>query len=178
MGALELRLDLWKEPISGDFLKRFPLPVIISWRMGQPEREEARARTLRNALAGRLGVASRVRFLGWRDDRAALFGAADVCVMPSRYEPFGTVMIEAWANQVPLIAAASAGPAALVEDGVTGLLVPVDDAGALAGALGRVLGDRAFAARLAAAGRAAYEESFTEAAVVRGYLDFYARVSA
>lgn len=130
------------------------------------------------SLAGRLGVALRVRFLGWRDDRAALFAAADVCVMPSRYEPFGTVMIEAWAHEVPLIAAASAGPAALVEDGVTGLLVPVDDAEALAGALGRVLGDRALAARLAVAGRAAYEESFTEAAVVRGYLDFYARVSA
>ena len=74
-----------------------------------------------------LGVADRVRFLGWRTDRGALLRAADVCVLPSRWEPFGTVMLEAWAAGTPLVAAASQGPAALIEDGANGLLVPVDD---------------------------------------------------
>ena len=44
---------------------------------------------------------ARVRFLGWRNDRKALLEASDVCVLPSRYEPFGTVIIEAWAMTKP-----------------------------------------------------------------------------
>ncbi len=149
------------------------LPDAWLWLAGEgPLRGEL------EALASRLGVASRVRFLGWRNDRAALLAAADVCVMPSRYEPFGTVMIEAWAHRVPLVAAASAGPAGLIEDGETGLLVPVDDVEALAAAVERALADRTLAERLAAGGHAAYEERYTEAAVVRRYLGFFARVTA
>jgi glycosyltransferase involved in cell wall biosynthesis len=130
------------------------------------------------ALAASLGVASRVRFLGWRTDREALLAACDVCVMPSRYEPFGTVMIEAWAAARPLIAAAAAGPKGLVRDGVDGLLVPIDDVAALARAIDRVLRDAKLAAALAAAGHAVYQQRYTEGAVVQQYLDFYRQISA
>ena len=85
--------------------------------------------------AGALGVADRVRFLGWRADPSALYRAADVCVFPSRYEPLGNVVIQAWAHGLPVVAAASQGPAALIEDGADGLLVPIDDADALAAAV-------------------------------------------
>lgn len=130
------------------------------------------------ALAARLGVDGRVRFLGWRTDREALLAACDVCVMPSRYEPFGTVMIEAWAAQKPLIAAAAAGPKGLVRDSIDGLLVPIDDVAALAAAIDRVLRDRTFAGALAAAGHAVYQQRYTEGAVVTQYLDFYQRIRA
>ncbi len=136
---------------------------------------------LRGALeaeARRLGIDSRIRFLGWRDDTAALFAAADLLVCPSRHEPLGNVVIEAWAQGVPVIAAASAGPRALVADGANGLLVPVDDAAALAGAIRRGIADSALRERLRRGGTAAYEAEFTEDAVVRRYLDFFARVTA
>ena len=120
----------------------------------------------------------RVRFLGWRNDREALLAAADLCVLPSRYEPFGTVMIEAWAAAKPLIAAASAGPRALIRDGVDGLLVPIDDAPALAAAIRRIIGDPALARTLAANGHAEYRTRFAEQAVVQQYLAFYEAVSA
>ena len=148
------------------------VPDAYLWLAG-----EGPLRAKLEALAERLGVASRVRFLGWRTDRAALLAAADICVMPSRYEPFGTVMIEAWAHRVPLVAAASAGPRGLIEDGRNGLLAPVDDPAALAAVIKRLLGDRALAARLAAAGHAAYRRSYTEAAVVRRYFEFFERVT-
>jgi glycosyltransferase involved in cell wall biosynthesis len=119
------------------------------------------------------GVADRVRFLGWRTDREALLAACDVCVMPSRYEPFGTVMIEAWAANRPLVVAAAAGPKGLVRDGVDALLVPIDDVGALADALRRTVSDRGLASTLAQNGHRAYVERFTEQAVVRQYLQFY-----
>ncbi len=130
------------------------------------------------ALAVQLGVADRVRFLGWRTDREALLAACDACVMPSRYEPFGTVMIEAWAAQRPLIAAAAAGPKGLLRDGTDALMVPIDDADALARAIARVIESADLAAALAGAGFAVYQDRFTEAAVVRQYMDFYQRIAA
>ncbi|MBI3507899.1 MAG: glycosyltransferase [Proteobacteria bacterium] len=128
------------------------------------------------AQAARLGLGSRVRFLGWRQDVAALIAACDVLVCPSRHEPLGNVVIEGWAHGRPVVAAASAGPASLIRHGETGLLVPVDDAGALAKAVGDVLADAGLAHRLAQAGEAAYQADFTRAAVVRRYLDFFQSV--
>ncbi len=135
---------------------------------------------LRHALesqAASLGIAGRVRFLGWRDDVAALLAAADFLVCPSRHEPLGNVVIEAWAAGRAVIAAAAAGPSELIGDGESGILVPVEDAAALAASMRRLAGDPMLRARLAAAGHAAYAAQFTEAAVVRRYQDFFAAVT-
>ena len=130
------------------------------------------------SLAGTLGIVDRVRFLGWRDDREALFAAADMCIVPSRFEPFGSVTMEAWANRLPLIAAASAGPAALIRDGQDGLLVPIDDAAAMAAALTRLLDEPGLGPRLVAAGRRRFEADFTETAAVGRWLDLFHRLLA
>ncbi len=122
------------------------------------------------ALAGELGVAGRARFLGWRRDLAALFAAADICVFPSRYEPFGIVSLEAWAYRRPLVAAAAAGPQGLIEHDKDGLLVPVDDPDALAAAITRVIDEPGLAERLVAAGAGRYEAEFTETACVQRHL--------
>jgi glycosyltransferase involved in cell wall biosynthesis len=118
------------------------------------------------ARAVELGVADRVRFLGWRSDAGALYRAADVCVFPSRYEPLGNTVIQAWAHGLPVIAAASKGPAALITDGEDGRLVPIDDAPALAAAVGELIADPALRARLAEAGRARVGAEFSKAVVV------------
>jgi len=144
------------------------LPDCYAWLAGDgPLRRE-----LEN-LARELGVIDRVRFLGWRTDRAALLRACDICVLPSRYEPFGTVILEAWAAGTPLIACKSAGPAAHVEDGVDGLLVPIDDAPALADAARRVLGDDDLRRRLVAQGYASYIKGYTREAVTQQWQSFY-----
>lgn len=129
------------------------------------------------ARADRLGLAERVRFLGWRQDAGALLAAVDVLVCPSRLEPLGNVVIEGWARHRPVVAAAGKGPAALIEHEENGLLVPIDDAPALAAAMARVIGERDLRAGLVAAGRAAFEEAYTEKAVVARYLDFFDRVT-
>ena len=129
-------------------------------------------------MAARLGVADRVRFLGWRNDRGALLRAADICVLPSRWEPFGTVMLEAWAAGTPLVAAASQGPSALIEDGGNGLLVPVDDAAALAAAIRRLMAEPALKAHLIDRGRADYQQGFTREAVTERMLALYRQLIA
>jgi glycosyltransferase involved in cell wall biosynthesis len=124
-----------------------------------------------------LGIAARVRFLGWQNDVWPLLAAADLLVCPSRHEPLGNVVIEAWAAGVAVVASDSDGPASLIENGRSGLLAPLGGGvPALAEALSRLAGDAALRARLAAAGRRAYEESFTEAAVVARYRDLFDRV--
>jgi glycosyltransferase involved in cell wall biosynthesis len=132
--------------------------------------------------AERLGLGGRVRFLGWRDDVSALMRTADFLVCPSRHEPLGNVVIEGWAAGLPVVATASDGPAALIEEGRDGLLVPLTggpDGGAeaLAEAMRRIAGDAGLRARLAQGGRAAYEASFTEAAVVGRYRAFFDEVA-
>lgn len=130
------------------------------------------------AQAARLGLSPRVRFLGWRDDAPALIAACDVIVCPSRHEPLGNVVIEAWAHGRPVVAAASVGPAALIRHGENGLLAPIDDAGAMAATMADLLGDAALRQRLALAGEAAYQAEFTEGAVVRRYLEYFDTVKA
>lgn len=136
--------------------------------------QEARLKSMATAL----GVESRVRFLGWRTDASALYRAADICVFPSRYEPLGNVVIQAWAHGLPVVAAASQGPAALIEDGEDGLLVPVDDADALAQSIRRLLDDPMLRIRLVQQGGERVETEFSEAAVVAQWRQLFADYGA
>jgi glycosyltransferase involved in cell wall biosynthesis len=113
------------------------------------------------ALAGQLGVADRVRFLGWRDDPSSLYRAADLCVFPSRFEPLGNVVIQAWAHGLPVVAAASTGPSELIRNEEDGLLVAIDDDEALAGAAARLIEDPALGGRMAEAGAARMASEFS-----------------
>ncbi len=147
-------------------------PGIYLWLAGEgPDRDrlEIRARSV--------AVEHRVRFLGWREDTAALLATSDMLVCPSRHEPLGNVVIEAWAAGKPVIAASSMGPAALIRDGVTGLLVPVEDADSLGRALMRMAENRELRRELAAAGRAAHVSEFSESVVVAQYRDFLQNVA-
>ena len=129
-------------------------------------------------LAHKLGVADRVRFLGWRTDIPNLMATADMLVCPSRIEPLGNVVIEAWARNLPVIAAASEGPGWLIEDGTDGLLAPVDDVDLLGEAITRLASDTQLASRLVAAGRRRFETDFTEDAVVAKFLALFEKVLA
>ena len=128
-----------------------------------------------------LGLADRVRFLGWCDGIAALLAEADFLVCPSLHEPLGNVVIEAWSAGLPVIATTSDGPAALIRDEVNGLLVPLPDQpgggpAALAAAIERLSGSAELRRDLGQAGRRAYEAEFTEAAVVARYRSFFDRL--
>ena len=146
------------------------LPGAVLWIAGDGPREGRL-----KALAADVGVDDRVRFLGWRADAAALYRAADICLFPSRFEPLGNTVIQAWAHACPLVAAASQGPGALVRDGEDGLLVPVEDAGALAAATRRMLRDADLRARVVAGGLERVGGEFSKAAVVALWRDLFDR---
>ena len=129
-------------------------------------------------LAAALGVADRVRFLGWRTDASALYRTADICVFPSRYEPLGNVVIQSWAHGLPVVAAESQGPKTLIRDGDDGLLIPVDDPDALASAVRRLLAEPTLGKRLASAGAERVKAEFSEDAVVRQWKSLFADYGA
>jgi glycosyltransferase involved in cell wall biosynthesis len=128
-------------------------------------------------LAAELGLAARVRFLGWRQDAGALLAGCDVFVCSSRHEPLGNVVLEAWSAAKPVVAVAAQGPSELIEDGRTGLLVPQESPEALAQAVGSLLADPARAAALGAAGRAAWEAEFAEVPVLARWRDLLHRLA-
>lgn len=103
--------------------------------------------------AERLGLAERVHFLGHRTDVEEIIQAADVAVISSDYEGTPLVAFECFANGTPLVATAVGGLVDIIEDGVTGRLVPPRDPPALAQALVEILSDRELQASLAAAAR-------------------------
>jgi len=102
-----------------------------------------------------------VEVLGRIDDRARiaqLYAEASIFCLPSRFEPFGLVLIEAMAYGLPCVSTTVCGIPEIVINGETGLLVPPDDSSSLAAALLRLLEHPAYAALLGAAGRRRVEE--------------------
>src|SRR5437762_13234754 len=109
---------------------------------------------LRERLTG-LGLDDAVTFVGAQpqDRLPAWYNAADVTVLPSYYESFGMVALEAMACGSPVVASRVGGLQSTVRDGATGLLVPEGDPCALAETITRVLGDGALRWRLGREGQ-------------------------
>lgn len=124
----------------------------------------------------KLKLENRVRFLGWRNDREALLATCDICVFPSRWEPFGAVVIEAWATEKPLIAAKAQGPKAYVSHEENGLLVEVDDVKSLSNAINRVISDKTLCRDMVCNGKKAYEVGFTKDVFKKNVIELYEHI--
>jgi glycosyltransferase involved in cell wall biosynthesis len=114
------------------------------------------------AKSAALGLANAVRFVGQQANVPDWLALADVAVLPSLYEGLPLAAIETLAAQRAMVATAVDGTPEVIVDDQTGLLVPPEDAGALAGALCRLLRDPALRASLASAGRERVAQHFSE----------------
>lgn len=125
------------------------------WIAGGAQRPHEQAhRAEMAALARRLGVTPRIRYLGHRDDVPALMAAADVLCQPNLGpEPFGIAFVEAMHAGLPVVATALGGAREIV-DPSCGRLVPPDDPSALGEALRALIADADARARLGSAGPA------------------------
>ena len=125
-----------------------------------------------------LGIRDRFVFVGSQpqDELPLFYSAADVVAVPSRYESFGLVAVEAMACGVPVVASRVGGLKFTVEEGVAGLLVPWGDAPALADALGQMLNDEDLRAELAAGSRPSVER-FSWPAVASSVSHVYQRLA-
>jgi len=123
--------------------------------------EEEYARTIRT-LARTLEVEECVTFAGYRADIPALMAAFDILAFPSHAESFGVVLIEAMAMGLPVVSTNTDGVVDIVADGQSGIMVPRQDARALADGLERLIGDPDLRVRMGKAGRVRVEELFDQ----------------
>lgn len=121
------------------------------------------------ALAAELGVSDRVRFVGWVDNPIHHIAAADAFVMPSRHEPFGNILLEAWAAGVPCVSTRCEGPSWFMRDTIDGLMADIDDDAGVADALMRLRDAPAQAKVYAANARSRLDEMFSEDAICEDY---------
>ncbi|MBC7880319.1 MAG: glycosyltransferase family 1 protein [Anaerolineae bacterium] len=115
-----------------------------------PEKADGLERKRIEAIVEEIGLREQTQFVGQvGHDRLPLYyAAADVCVVPSHYEPFGLVAIEAMACGTPVIASAVGGLVSTVVPEITGLLAPPRDVPAFRAAIDRVLGNRQWAQQM------------------------------
>lgn len=108
----------------------------------------------------RHNLGQEVQLLGFRNDVRSLIRAADIFVLPSLAEPFGLALLEAMTLARPIIATNTGGPPEIVEDELSGILVPPSDARALAAALQTLIASPALRDDMGQAGRQRYEAQF------------------
>lgn len=159
-----LRIGFFKhlKPIYGpDYLLRafkivsrnFPKAELFLTGNGEMDAD------LRN-LAKKLGIFSKVRFLGFVDNVAEVMAKMDLTVMPSLRESFGVAALESQALEVPVVASQVGGTLEVIRDGETGFLVPPQDKKLLAEAMARLLSDGKLRLRMGIAGRKFVRENY------------------
>lgn len=103
-------------------------------------------------LVGTLGIEDQVHFAGWVNDQLSFYRQLDLFVLPSHSEEWGLVIVEAQAASLPVIATSTRGPRRIIDDGLTGLLVPIADPTAMADAIEALINEPDKAEQLARAG--------------------------
>jgi glycosyltransferase involved in cell wall biosynthesis len=124
-----------------------------------------------------LGLTRNFHFVGLRNDIAKLLNNFDVFALSSTTEGFSIACVEAMACGVPVIATRSGGPETIVEDGISGLLVPPAAPEAMAAAILRVAADPALRARLARDGRMRADAQFSHARMISRYRELIDELS-
>lgn len=128
-------------------------------------------------LARQLALSPRLRWVGWLDEPGPYYDLADVFVCPSRLEPLGNVILEAWAHRLPVISTRTAGALELVAPDQNGLLVEIRDPDALAAGMTALIEAGPAAWRdLAESGLRSLKQNHTEEAVMESYLALYAQL--
>lgn len=115
-----------------------------------------------------------VHVLGFRKDVSSVMKACDVLLVPSLWEGFGLVVVEAMAAGVPCIASNISSIPEIIEDGVNGMLVPPEDPAALANAVDRLAGNSTYRDQLRLAANRTLMEKFTVSKMIAGYESIFA----
>jgi glycosyltransferase involved in cell wall biosynthesis len=123
-----------------------------------------------------LGIEDRVSWAGWQTDPDPYYDIADVVAFPSRFEPHGNIIKEAWSHRKALISTKTYGALELVTHGSTGLLVSNDAPGSLADAMLLALSDEVLRESLALKGNERLERDFSKEIIVDKYIELFERL--
>jgi len=178
--TLDTPEDAFVVSSMGRFVPRKGFDVLIKsmefntsmylWIMGGGEEEENL-----KALANKLGVMDRIRFAGWQKDPNAFVKASDVFAAASSHEPLGNIILEAWAQGVPVVSTKSEGPSWFMTDEQDGLMVDIGNAEGFAKSFKKLESDKSLRTKLAKGGQKTLQEKFSKQVITDAYLDLFSR---
>ena len=186
-GLLRSRLNLaWETPLVGTVGRLVPIKDHTTLLRAMARLDgthlavigDGELRPVLAKLARQLGVDKRVHFLGWCRDVAAAVSDLDVVVLTSRNEGTPVALIEALACARPVVATDVGGVRFVVQDGVSGYVVPPGDHEAIAAALARILAARPLQQAMGGAGRRFVEPRFGAERLARDMSSLYAELLA
>lgn len=151
-------------------------PLLQLWLVGEGPAKQQLLLLQRQLQQREPGIIGRVHFLGWRNDVPAILKRSEIFVLPSLSEAFGLAVIEAMASGVAVVGTASGGVPEIVENGVTGLLVPPADSRALATAIATLLDHPEKKREIEAAALQRVREQFTAEGMAEKTIAVYERV--
>ena len=125
------------------------------------------------SLATELGISERVKFLGWVEEPIHYIKASDAFVMPSRHEPLGNALLEAWQAKVPTVSTKSEGPTWYMRDKVDGVLTDIDNVDQISSALRSLIENKNLRNFYVKNASERLEQMFNEEAVVNSYLKVF-----
>lgn len=172
------RIDPWKGQAeiieaASSVLQKHPETVFLLIGKGDPEYVESLKTQVKD-----LQLEHKILFLGQRNDVHNILAAADISTMPSHYEAFGLVALEAMAMAKPVVATKAGGVPEFVVEGEMGLLVPPGDAQALAQALIHLLDNPEKAKRMGSLGRQQVERYYSFRQYQERFSNFLYRVAS
>ncbi|UCG37759.1 MAG: glycosyltransferase [bacterium] len=128
-------------------------------------------------LASGLGVAPRVHWTGWLSDPGVYYEMGHLFVCPSRHEPLGNVILEAWNHGIPVVTTETQGALELVKDGISGVIVPVEDPGPMRERMRELLkADPETLSLMVHEGKKALDSSYRKGIIVDEYVALYRKL--
>ena len=144
------------------------IPNITLWLMGEgPEKQKL------VDLSSELDISDRIKFLGWVEEPIHYIKASDAFVMPSRHEPLGNALLEAWRAKVPTGSTKSEGPTWYMRDKVDGVLTDIDNVDQISSALSSLIQNENLRNFYVKNASERLEQMFNEEAVVTAYLNVF-----
>lgn len=147
------------------------IPEAYLWLIGEGKETNA----LREQ-AQKLGVLDRVRFVGWVQEPIHYIASADAFGMPSRHEPLGNAVLDAWQAKVPVVSTRSEGPSWYMQNGVDGLMVDIDATEAFAQKLCAIRDSEELSDQLVAGGTQRLADWFSKERIVANYLETFGNI--
>ncbi|WP_371731427.1 glycosyltransferase [Marinobacterium sp. xm-d-509] len=131
-----------------------------------------------SVLAEELSIANDVIWLGWRQDVPDLMAASDLFICPSRFEPLGNVILEAWSQKLPVITSMTSGALELAEDGSSAIFFPIDDDTVLSESIRDwLISPSGKYGDLSLNGYSELLNKFSESAITDSYMELYKKAS-
>mgnify|MGYP001163788104 FL=1 len=144
------------------------LSNVTLWLMGEGQEKERLSQ-----ISSDLGISEKVKFLGWVEEPIHYIKASNAFVMPSRHEPLGNALLEAWQAKVPTVSTKSEGPTWYMRDKVDGILTEIDDVDQLSLALKNLQDDKSLQEFYVKNATDRLKQMFDEKAVVDAYLKVF-----